>query len=121
MFGRFGYHFVGKLHQGDDDVEAQFQRHFRFQQASHHLKRQFQGVGWHVVFGVKPEVVHQDLAKFLGHEGMVRERVMVFGDAFRSPFVDAEVVFAQRDKRLMLFGNKNVLVSCLRQIRLQRL
>ena len=92
IFWRFGNDLIGKFHQCDDDLEAQFCRHFGLQQAVHHLHWDVERVGGDVVAGVEPEVVHQHLAQFLGHESVVRERVMVFGDALLGAFVDAEIL-----------------------------
>ena len=92
MLGRFGNDLIGKFHQGDDDLEAQFCRHFGLQQAVHHLQRDVERVGGNVVAGVEPEVVHEHLAQLFSHKSVVRERVMVFGDALLGAFVDAEIL-----------------------------
>ena len=118
MLRRFRYHLVGKLHQGHNDIQSKFQCHLLFQQTPHHLKRQFQRVGWHLVAGVEPEIVHQNLTQLLSHESVIRQRMMVLSDAFRSPLIDTEILGAQRNKRLMLFRNKNILISRLGQVSL---
>ena len=113
MLRRFRYHLISKFHQGDDDIQSQFQRHLMFQQTLHHLKRQFQCVGRHIVASVEPEIIHENLTQFLSHESVVRQRMMVFCDTFRRPLVDTEIRGAQRNKRLILFRNENILISCL--------
>ena len=44
---------------------------------------------------------------------MVRQWVMVFGDAFLRPLVDTEVFDREVDELLVLFWNKNILVASL--------
>ena len=121
MFWRFGNDLIGKFHQCDDDLEAQFCRHFGLQQAVHHLHWDVERVGGDVVAGVEPEVVHQHLAQFLSHKSVVLERVMVFGDALLGAFVDTEILGRKFDKTLMFSGNENIFVSGLFQIGLKGL
>ena len=87
----------------------------------HHLQRDVQRVGRDVVAGVEPEIVHQHLAQLFGDEGVVRQRVMVFGDAFLGPFVDAEVFGRKVDKLLVVFRDEDIFVSGLRQVGLKGL
>ena len=91
MIGVFLINQFYELKQRIYNAQPQFLRHFGLQQAVHHLNRDEQGIGRDILAGIKPKVVHQHLAEFLGDEGMVREGMMIFSDTFLGAFVDAEV------------------------------